>query len=122
MKRSLAVFLIIASFVVGAGAGYIGGFRSSRFGLALDENKVTAANLRANSNFYGGTNLSPKFREYLTARIYCNVYNYFPSDRGCLLQKDWDFGPVDRKVLGAIMVWKDPDQTVWDWKITIKNK
>jgi hypothetical protein len=122
MNRPLPIFLSIVTFVVGVGAGFIGGCRYRQFDLALQENKVAAGNLMINRAFYGGTNLSPQLREFLKARIYCNVYNYYPSDRGYLLQKDWDFGPVDRKVLGAVGVWKDPHQKVWDWDAAVKDK
>ncbi|MFM8359559.1 MAG: hypothetical protein ACKOET_13510 [Verrucomicrobiota bacterium] len=74
------------------------------------------------ANHPGGTPLSPAFREYLKARIYCNVHNYYPSDRGYLLRQDWDFGPVDRQVLGLIGVWKDPHDRVWDWESAVTGK
>ena len=92
--------------------------------MALTENKIAAANLKADRNFYGGTNLAPEFREYLKARIYHNVYSYYPSTRGYLLQKDWDFGPVDRQLLNTrhIVIWKDIDEVVWDWSSAITNK
>ena len=93
------------------------GARYKQFDLALQENKVAAANLKFNS-----TNLCPQFREYLKARIYCNVHNYYPDDRGYLLQKDWDFGAVNRDVLGSIGVWKVPHQKAFDWDSAIKGK
>jgi hypothetical protein len=122
MKRPVAIFLVIVAFVAGVGAGFLGGCRYRQFDLALQENKVAAANLKMDTDFYGSTNLSPQFREYLKARIYCNVYNYYSSDRGYLLRKDWDFGPVDRNVLGTVGVWKDPHQKVWDWDAAVKEK
>jgi hypothetical protein len=80
MKRSLTISLLIAGFVAGLGAGFVGGCRHQQFNLALQENKVAAANLKANTDFYRGTNLSPQLREFLKARIYCNVYNCVNSD------------------------------------------
>ena len=115
--RSRATVLFLFGIVVGLGVGFILGCRHRQFHLALQENKVAAANLQFNS-----TNLCTEFREYLKARIYCNVYNYYPGDRGYLLQKDWDFGAVDHEVLGSIGVWKDPDQKVFDWPSAIKEK
>ena len=107
---------------IGVVIGYVAGWRRRQFDLALWENKVAASNLLANRAFYGGTNLPPVFQEYLKARIYCNVRNYYPSTRSYLLRKDWDFGPVDRKVLGTVGVWKEPDEKVWDWDSAIKAK
>jgi hypothetical protein len=122
MKRSLTISLLIAGFVAGLGTGFVGGCRHQQFDLALQENKVAAANLKANTDFYGGTNLSPQLREFLKARIYCNVYNYYPSTSGYLIRKDWDFGPVDRNILGTVGFWKDPHQKVWDWDAAVKDK
>jgi hypothetical protein len=117
MKRSLAVVLLFVGILIGLGVGFVLGWRQRQFDLALQENKVAAVNLKFNS-----ANLCPQFREYLKARIYCNVYNYYPSNRGYLLQKDWDFGAVDRQVLGSIGVWKDPHQKVFDWDAATKEK
>ena len=122
MKISSVISLAIATFVVGAGTGYIRGYHSAQFDLALFENKIAAVNLNFDKNYHGSTNLYPQLREYLKARIYCNIYNYFPSKQGYLLQKDWDFGAVDRKLLGDVSVWKDPEAKVWDWSSAIKNK
>jgi hypothetical protein len=97
--------------------GFILGFRQGTFQIALQENKVAAANLK----FYS-TNSTPQLREYLKARIYCNVNTFYPNTSGYLLQKDWDFGPVDKDVLGKISVFKDPNQIVWDWPSAITNK
>lgn len=85
--------------------------------MALQENKIATVNLRFNS-----TNVGPQLKEYLKARIYCNVFTYYPSTEGYLLQKDWDFGPVDRETLGKIAVFKDPHQVFWDWPSAITNK
>ena len=117
MKHSRVILLVILAFGAGVVIGGIGGSRSTRFSLALTENKIAAANLAADRNFYGGTNLAPEFREYLKARIYHNVFSYYPSTRGYLLQKDWDFGSVDHQLLASkhIVVWKDIDEVVWDW-------
>jgi hypothetical protein len=109
--------LFMLGLVIGFFVGAIVGSRQSSFSSALEENKVAAANLK----FYG-TNLTPQLREYLKARIYCNVNTFYPSTSGCLLQRDWDFGPVDKSVLGKILVFKDPTQIVWDWPSAITNK
>jgi hypothetical protein len=124
MKHSRVTILVIMAFVSGVVIGDIEGCRSTEFGLALTENKIAAANLAADRNFSGGINLAPEFREYLKARIYHNVFSYYPSTRGYLLQKDWDFGPVDRQLLAGkhIIVWKDIDEVVWDWSSAITNK
>jgi hypothetical protein len=122
MKRSSVILLLIVVGIVSFATGYLCGFKNHGFELALYENKVAVANLMEDRDFHGGTNLPPQFREYLKARIYCNVYNYYPSTRGYLLQKDWDFGPVDRDKLGSLVVWKDPDQKVWNWEDAIKGK
>lgn len=122
VKRPMTSLLLIAAFAIGVGVGFVGGCRYRQFDLALQENKVAAANLKTDADLFGGTNLTPQFREYLKARIYCNVYNYFSSDRGYLLRTDWDFGPVDRTVLGTVGVWKDPHQKVWDWDSAVRDK
>ena len=116
------ITVAITALAVGGLVGFIAGCRYSRFDLALQENKVAAANLSLNRNFFGGTNLPTVFQEYLKARIYCNVRNYYPNKAGYLLQKDWDFGPVDQKALGSVGVWKDPDQKVWDWESAVSGK
>jgi len=124
MKHSHVILLVILAFVAGLIIGGVGGSRSTRFGLALTENKIAAANLANDRNYYGGTNLAPEFREYLKARIYHNVFSYYPSTRGYFLQKDWDFGAVDHQLLARkhIVVWKDIDEVVWDWTSAITNK
>ena len=123
MKRSRIIFLVLTAFIFGVVVGGVVASRSTRFSLALTENKIAAANLAADRNFYGSTNLSPEFREYLKARIYQNVYSYYPSTRGYLLAKDWDFGAVDRQLLASrhIAVWKEGG-IVWDWSSAITNK
>lgn len=122
MKKSLAMVLITTGFLAGIGAGFVGGCRYRQFKLALHENKLAAANLHMNTYLHSGTNLSPQLREFLKARIYCNVRNLYPNDSGYLLRKDWDFGPVDRPVLGKVLVWKDPEYQVWDFDAAIKGK
>jgi len=116
MKVKLVIIFVVG-LTIGLLIGSIGGCKSASFGAALQENKVAAANLKC-----CGTNLTPQLREYLKARIYCNVNTFYPNTAGYLLQKDWDFGPVDRSVLGKILVFKDPDQIVWDWPSAITNK
>lgn len=124
MKRSSIICLVVVAFAVGVVVGGIAANRFTRFSLALSENKIAASNLALDRNFYGGTNLSPDFREYLKARIYHNVYTYYPNTPGYLLQKDWDFGLVDRELLNSkhIAVWKEIDEVVWDWSTAITNK
>jgi hypothetical protein len=117
MKKSMVLLLLIVGFIIGMGAGFVMGWRHRQFDLALQENKIAVMNLKLN-----GTNLCPEFREFLKARIYCNVYNYYPSERGYLLQKDWDFGPVDRRTLGTISAWKYPHQQVFDWEAASRGK
>jgi hypothetical protein len=116
MKLKLVIIFIVG-LTIGLLIGSICGSKSASFGVALQENKVAAANLK----FYG-TNLTSQLREYLKTRIYCNVNTFYPNTPGYLLQKDWDFGPVDKNVLGKILVFKDPDQIVWDWPSAITNK
>jgi hypothetical protein len=111
------VIIFAAGLTIGLLIGSICGSKSASFGAALQENKVAAANLQ----FYG-TNLTPQLREYLKTRIYCNVNVFYPNTPGYLLEKDWDFGPVDKNILGKILVFKDPDQIVWDWPGAITNK
>ncbi len=122
MNRRLVITVGLATMALGILVGFMAGSRFRQFDLALRENKVAAANLKMNRDFFGGTNLPPVFQEYLKARIYCNVRNYYPSKPGYLLGKDWDFGPVNRGVLGSVGVWKDPEEKVWDWESAIKNK
>ena len=124
MKRSYVILLVVAAFIAGVYVGGINGSRSTSFGLALTENKIAAANLATDRNFLGSTNLSPEFREYLKARIYHNIFSYYPSTKGYLLQKDWDFGPVDYRLLEKrdIVVLKNIDEVVWDWRSAITNK
>ncbi|HXR04735.1 MAG TPA: hypothetical protein VN836_08520 [Verrucomicrobiae bacterium] len=116
MKIKLALVFVLG-LAIGLLVGSIFASKQTSFGAALEENKVAAANLR----FYGA-DLTPQLREYLKARIYCNVNTFYPNTPGYLLQKDWDFGPVDRSVLGKILVFKDPNQIVWDWPSAITNK
>jgi hypothetical protein len=117
MKKFLVLSFVLLAFIIGMGSGFVMGWRYRQFDLALQENKIAAANLK-----FRAANLSPEFREYLKARIYCNVYNYYPGDQGYLVQKDWDFGPVDKGVLGSINVWKDPEQKAFDWEAASRGK
>ena len=117
MKRLGAILLVMLAFGIGIAVGAILGFRKGRFQAALQENKIATWNLQFHS-----TNLEPQLKEYLKARIYCNVFTFYPSTPGYLLQKDWDFGPVNRGALNKIAVFKDPHQIVWDWPSAITNK
>ncbi len=124
MRYSYVILLVTLAFIAGVVVGGISGNHSARFRLALTENKIAAANLAADRYWFGGTNLSPEFREYLKARIYHNIFSHYPSTRGYLQQKDWDFGPVDRQLMQSrhIVVWKDIDEVVWDWSSAVTNK
>jgi len=117
VKKFTVIILALGCVLIGVVIGLVLGWRQAAFQLALQENKVATANL----TFYG-TNLTPQLREYLKARVYCNVYTFYPSTPGYLLQKDWDYGKVDRDTLGHILVFKDPNQVVWDWESAITNK
>jgi hypothetical protein len=116
MKIKLVIVFVLG-LAIGLLVGSIFGSKQASFGAALNENKVAAANLK----FYSA-DLTPQLREYLKARIYCNVNTFYPNTSGYLLQTDWDFGPVKRSVLGKILVFKDPDRIVWDWPSAITNK
>jgi len=122
MNRPLVITAALTALLIGILVGFVMGRRYRQFDLALQENKVAAANLKTNHDFFAGTNLPPVFQEYLKARIYCNVRNYYPSKRGYLRARDWDFGPVDRKALGSIVIWKEPGEKVFDWASAITNK
>jgi hypothetical protein len=103
MKRiivpALALALAAAAFLGGYGLGHDhGGFRA-----ALEENKVAAACLRSKD-----ASLPAELREYLKGRIYYNIASKYPNEAGYLLRRDWDFGPVDTKVLPRRIYVKDP--------------
>ena len=115
MKKLTIIFLVFGCVLAGVALGYWLGWRQACFEIALRENKVATVNLK-----FCGTNLTPQLREYLKARVYCNVYTHYPSQQGYLLQKDWDYGPVDRDTLGHVLVFKD--QVVWNWESAITNK
>lgn len=117
VKKLTVICLVLGGVLFGLVVGLALGWRQASFQSALQENKVAAANLK----FYG-TNLTPQLREYLKARVYCNVYTFYPSTPGYLLQDDWDFGKIDRDALGQILVYKDPNQVVLDWQSATTNK
>src|SRR5271155_3018402 len=102
--------MLLLGLAVGLLVGFLFGLKQGAFRMALQENKVAVDNLRMSP-----TNLTPQLREYLKARIYCNVYTFYPNETAFLTQTDWDFGPVDKNVLGRIFVFRDPNQIVWDW-------
>jgi len=112
----VVVISLLVGVLIGVMLGFVFGFRQGAFQLALQENKVAAANLK-----FHATNLTPQLREYLKARIYCNVCAYYPGKTGYLAQKDWDYGEVDRDTLGPVL-FKDPHQFVWNWQNAITNK
>ena len=117
MIKWVTVFRAVSLLSLGLAVGYGLGFWQGNFQQALKENKVSMANLR-----FFGTNLNPQLREYLKARIYCNVSAFYPAKAGYLLRSDWDFGSVDRAVLGPVSVCKDPASTAWDWASAIRGK
>ena len=82
MNRRAAIAIAAAGLIVGVLIGFAAGWRYRQFQLALQENKIAAGNLK-----YASTNLPPVFQEYLKARIYCNVRNYYPSKKGYLLSQ-----------------------------------
>jgi hypothetical protein len=121
MKRVHALVLLTVGLGIGLGFGFVLGLKHASFQLALQENRVAAANLKfAGQN--GDSELAPQLREYLKARIYSNVHTYYPSTTGYLLERDWNFGPVNRTNLGNIAVFKDPNQIAWDWSRAIEGK
>ena len=117
MKKLSVIIYVLGGVGFGVVIGAVLGWRQGSFQVALQENKVATANLK----FYG-TNLTPQLREYLKARVYCNVSAFYPSTPGYLLQQDWDYGKVERDALGHILVCKDPTGMVWDWQSAITNK
>jgi hypothetical protein len=116
MKSYQVLFVGVGFLVIGLLVGLIAGHRHATFQTALAENKIAAANLRFNQD-----KLSPQLQEYLKARIYCNVLVQYPNDPGYLLARDWDFGPVDRKVLGDLAIYKDLYKA-WSWEEAIAGK
>ena len=55
--------------------------------------------------------LNPLGREYLKGRIYYNLATKFPNDKGYLLRKDWDFGPINLDVAKSGVGAKEPGFT-----------
>jgi len=92
------------------------GVKWGQFQSALAENKLAVSNLDAMPN------LDPQFREYLKARIYNNVREFYPSKPGYLLQKDWDRGPVRQDLLTGVAVAKDVMDPVWSWQAAIEAR
>lgn len=116
MKRPFTTILVgIAGVVAGLFVGLVLGHRQGEFQAALRENKIAVANLK-----FHGTNVSPQLREYLKTRIYSNIEASYPSRPGYLIRTDWDFGPVDRGVLGNIATYKE--YSTFDWDAAIKLK
>jgi hypothetical protein len=116
MKRILFLTVAIGLIAVGFYGGAIWGFRHASFQSALAENKVAILNLDSFQD------INPQFREYLKARIYSNVLQFYPSDEGYLQQQDWDRGPVNQDILGSLAASKDPTGAAWDWESAAWSK
>lgn len=116
MKKTVATALVIVGVAAGYLAGLAVGHGQGAFRVALEENKIAAWNLQFHAD-----KLSPQLAEYLKTRIYCNVLVRYPNDLGYLLKRDWDFGPVDRSVLGEIATYKDLYRA-WSWEEAIADK
>ena len=85
------------------------GFKKGKFQAGLEENKIASTILRGRIVGDHELAISPEFREYLKGRIYYNIATKFPNNRGYLLRRDWDFGPVDGTVFNGARVYaKDP--------------
>ena len=106
MNRNLRIAAGLLLLGIGFAAGAVWGWRHGQFQAALEENKVAARNLEDNHLHH--LKLSPDLREYLKGRIYYNIATKFPDDRGYLLRKNWDFGPVDISKWGTPIYAKDP--------------
>ena len=117
MKLPKSLTAVLGGIIIGVAIGFFLGWRQASFQVALWENKVSAANLR-----FGADKLSPQLREYLKSRVYSNVRYFYPSTHGYLLEKDWNFGKVDRSVLGDLVTFKDPDYRTWDWETAVASK
>ena len=94
MKLTLQIVATVLVAVIVFLAGAFWGYQKGAFGAALEENKVAAVCLRTEN-----LNISGEFREYLKGRIYYNLASKYPNDRGYLLRRDWDFGPVEIALL-----------------------
>lgn len=116
MKKTVAMAWLIVGITAGFLAGLAIGHGQGAFRVALEENKIAAANLKFHAD-----RLSPQLAEYLKSRIYCNVMIQYPNDPGYLLARDWDFGPVDRQVLGDLAVYKDLYKA-WSWEEALAGK
>jgi hypothetical protein len=116
MNRVLYLIATVALTGAAFYGGAIWGLSSARFQSALAENKIAILNLDSS------TELNPQFREYLKARVYSNILQFYPSDRGYLQQQDWDRGPVNRDILGGIAAAKDPTGAAWDWRSAVSSK
>jgi len=105
MKKLSAILIIgIPSIVLGLIIGGYRGYQHGRFVTALEENKMAAGIVSSDD-----PNLDPLWKEYMKGRIYYNIATKFPNDRGYLLRKDWDFGPVNKDVTKGKQVGaKDP--------------
>lgn len=102
MKFLPSILVASLAMLVGCYIGAIWGNNHGRFQAALEENKLAVNALKSEDH-----DLPPAFREYLKGRIYYNIASKFPNDRGYLLRRDWDFGPVDLTVLKRRLYAKD---------------
>ena len=116
MKRFVYLGLAFGRAVAAFYAGAVWGGRDGLFKSALAENRVAVLNIDSSPE------MNPQFREYLKARVYSNILQFYPADRGYLIQNDWDRGPVDRAVLGSIHASKDPTGAAWDWHSAVSGK
>ena len=97
------IFIALAFGIAGLAAGFALGWRYSDTGSwrhqILGEFKVHYRNLQ-------GGGLSPQLREYLKSRLYflaCSL------ERRDLYQVEFDFGPVDEKLLDGASGIKGPE-------------
>ena len=103
--RSPNIYITIFICIVCSLISYILGSNHGYFQAGLEEAKIASANLDSQD-------LNPQFREYLKGRIYYNMATKFPDDEGYRNQDQWDFGTIDKKILGDIVYQKDPNYDI----------